>query len=332
MRGLHPSAAKGMGGATREWQAGILSYDERGGGTGRAGTLPSLSTQPYHRPPHRRGTPILVPRSRIGLTIAGKYVYTRASAQLRMIHTERQELLRLIEEMGEAYPEFRLGQLIANLAFWARGDQEGAVWNVEDEELMAAVREQIRTQDTVRSPSSDPGQTSSGTGGGGGGMGSTIGPGTADDPHDLARFVEAQRDIYDRALAEIRAGRKRSHWMWYVFPQFEGLGFSATSRRYAIRSVAEAEAYVRHPVLGPWLVECAEAVLHLEGKSAYEVFGSPDDMKLRSCATLFARVSPAGSVFARLLQAYFPAGPDGGTLRLLGIETEGRTRPEERDR
>jgi uncharacterized protein (DUF1810 family) len=153
-------------------------------------------------------------------------------------------------------------------------------------------------------------------------MSDAIEPGTSNDPHDLGRFVEAQQDDYHQALAEIRAGRKRSHWMWYVFPQYEGLGFSSTSVRYAIKSVAEAEAYLRHPVLGPRLVECAEAVLGVEGRSASEIFGSPDDMKLRSCATLFARVSPAGSVFERILRKYFPAGPDGTTLRLLGIAPE----------
>ena len=143
-------------------------------------------------------------------------------------------------------------------------------------------------------------------------------PDGAADPHDLGRFVEAQRGDYERALAQIRGGRKRSHWMWYIFPQYDGLGSSATSKRYAIKSLAEAEAYLRHPVLGPRLVECAEAVLGVEGRTATEIFGDPDDAKLRSCATLFARVSPPGSVFERLLQRYFPAGPDGGTLRLLG--------------
>src|SRR5262245_33973871 len=133
-------------------------------------------------------------------------------------------------------------------------------------------------------------------------------PGT--DPHDLDRFVQAQRSDYDRALAEIRAGRKRSHWMWYIFPQHDGLGSSSMAKTYAIKSVAEAEAYLRHPVLGPRLVECAEAVVGVEGRSAHEIFGSPDDLKLRSCATLFARVSPAGSVFERLLQKYYPDGPD----------------------
>src|SRR5215470_14240335 len=119
---------------------------------------------------------------------------------------------------------------------------------------------------------------------------------TAGDVHDLERFVRAQRDDYAQALAEIRSGRKRSHWMWYVFPQFEGLGFSPTSRRYAIKSLAEAEAYLSHPILGQRLLEAAEAVLRVQGRSAREVFGSPDDIKLRSCATLFAQVSLPGSV------------------------------------
>jgi uncharacterized protein (DUF1810 family) len=143
-----------------------------------------------------------------------------------------------------------------------------------------------------------------------------------DDPHDLDRFVRAQADDYERALGEIRSGRKRSHWMWYVFPQIEGLGFSPTSRRYAIRSLDEARAYLRHPVLGPRLVACAEATLRVAARSATEVFGSPDDMKLRSCATLFARVSPPGSVFERLLERYFHGRPDARTLeRLRGEET-----------
>lgn len=141
------------------------------------------------------------------------------------------------------------------------------------------------------------------------------------DPHDLGRFVEAQGGDYERALAEIRRGRKRSHWMWYIFPQYAGLGFSSMSQRYAIKSVAEAEAYLRHPVLGPRLIECAEAVVAVEGKSASEIFGDPDDLKLRSSATLFAHVSPAGSVFERLLRKYFPGGPDDATLRLIGHAT-----------
>src|SRR5437868_9582453 len=100
----------------------------------------------------------------------------------------------------------------------------------------------------------------------------------AADPHNLGRFVQAQKDDYEQALAEIRSGRKRSHWMWYIFPQIDGLGFSSTSKRYAIKSAAEAEAYLSHPVLGPRLVECAEAALRVEGRSALEIFGSPDEM------------------------------------------------------
>ena len=143
------------------------------------------------------------------------------------------------------------------------------------------------------------------------------------DPHDLSRFVKAQEEDYEQALSEIRSGRKRSHWMWYIFPQFDGLGFSSTSKRYAIKSVAEAEAYLNHPILGPRLVECAEAVVRVEGRSAFEIFGSPDDMKLRTCATLFACVMPPGSVFDRLLGKCFGDRRDGKTLRLLGIDPTG---------
>lgn len=139
-----------------------------------------------------------------------------------------------------------------------------------------------------------------------------------DDPYDLARFVRAQERDYARALAELRSGRKRSHWMWYVFPQFDGLGFSSTAKRFAIKSLEEARAYLRHPLLGPRLEECAQALLDLEGRSAFEILGSPDDLKLRSCATLFAYVSPPGSVFERLLGKYFDGEPDERTLRLIG--------------
>ena len=113
-----------------------------------------------------------------------------------------------------------------------------------------------------------------------------------DDPHDLARFVEAQAGEYGQALAEIKAGRKRSHWIWYVFPQIDGLGFSSMSRRYAIKSVDEAKAYLAHPVLGSRLVEICEAALAVEGKSAHDIFGSPDDMKLKSwrpCSPAYRR-------------------------------------------
>ncbi|HVX15264.1 MAG TPA: DUF1810 domain-containing protein [Pirellulales bacterium] len=139
-----------------------------------------------------------------------------------------------------------------------------------------------------------------------------------DDPCDLDRFVQAQESDYERALSEIGSGRKRSHWMWYIFPQYEGLGFSSTAQRYAIKSVEEAAAYLKHPVLGPRLVECAAAALRVEGRSASDIFGSPDDMKLRSSATLFAHVSPPGSVFEQLLSRFFQGQPDKKTLDLIG--------------
>jgi uncharacterized protein (DUF1810 family) len=137
------------------------------------------------------------------------------------------------------------------------------------------------------------------------------------DPFGLQRFVDAQEDDYDRALREIRNGRKQSHWMWYIFPQFAGLGMSPTSQLYAIGSLAEASAYLAHPVLGPRLVECADAALAHRDRGALEVFGSPDDMKLRSSATLFAAVSPAGSAFHRIVDQYFGGDPDERTLALI---------------
>ena len=135
--------------------------------------------------------------------------------------------------------------------------------------------------------------------------------------YDLERFAEAQEGMYEQALAEIRRGRKQSHWMWFVFPQFDGLGVSATSRRYAVKSVDEARAYLAHPVLGPRLIECAEAMLGVDGRSARQILGSPDDLKLRSCATLFAQVSPAGSAFHQILDKYFGGQPDDRTLSLI---------------
>jgi len=139
----------------------------------------------------------------------------------------------------------------------------------------------------------------------------------SDDPFDLARFVEAQEEDYREALEEIRAGRKRSHWMWYIFPQFAGLGLSAMSRQYSIKSLDEAKAFLQHPILGPRLIRCFVALLELEGGTAHEIFGSPDDMKLRSSATLFARVSPPGSVFEQVLSKYFRGKADEATIRLI---------------
>jgi uncharacterized protein (DUF1810 family) len=143
-----------------------------------------------------------------------------------------------------------------------------------------------------------------------------------DDPYLLNRFVRAQKDDYEQALSEIKNGRKRSHWIWYIFPQFDGLGFSSTSKHYAIKSLDEAKAYVAHPVLGPRLLACSEAAVAIDGRSATAIFGSPDDMKLKSCATLFACVSPPGSVFHQLLAKYYQGNVDTKTLGLLGFGTE----------
>jgi uncharacterized protein (DUF1810 family) len=138
------------------------------------------------------------------------------------------------------------------------------------------------------------------------------------DPFDLNRFTTAQERSYGAALAELRAGRKRSHWMWFIFPQIDGLGYSPTSRLYAIKSIEEARAYLDHPVLGPRLFECAEAVLAVEGRSASAIFGYPDDMKLKSSMTLFAAAAgDPGSVFVRVLDRYFAGERDGLTLRIL---------------
>lgn len=137
------------------------------------------------------------------------------------------------------------------------------------------------------------------------------------DPFDLARFVEAQEQVYPFALAEIRDGHKVSHWMWFIFPQYAGLGSSSTAQQFAIKSVVEAEAYLTHSILGPRLIECCEAALAVEGKSAFGIFGTPDDMKLRSCVTLFDAISPNG-VFGRVLAKYFDGEPDQRTLKFVG--------------
>ncbi len=139
----------------------------------------------------------------------------------------------------------------------------------------------------------------------------------ADDPYDLNRFVEAQSTAYAAALSELQRGKKRSHWMWYIFPQLVGLGVSQTAQQYAIRGLEEARAYLAHPVLGPRLEKCAEVVLGIEEKTAPEIFGNTDAMKLRSCATLFAQVPDAGPVFERLLDKYYEGEPDPRTLELL---------------
>ena len=133
---------------------------------------------------------------------------------------------------------------------------------------------------------------------------------------DLERFVEAQRDVYDDALAEIKIGRKRSHWMWFVFPQIAGLGNSPTAREYAISSLDEAKAYLAHPVLGPRLIECAELVRATAAPPS-EVFGFPDDLKLRSSMTLFARAAPDVVVFGEVIDRHYGGEYDERTDNLL---------------
>ena len=138
------------------------------------------------------------------------------------------------------------------------------------------------------------------------------------DPFDLNRFISAQEGIYDRALAELRDGLKRSHWMWYIFPQVEGLGHSPTTRRYSIKSLEEARHYLAHPVLGQRLKESAEAVLAIQGRSAADIFGHPDDWKLQSSMTLFELVSGSESVFGRILDKYDQGKRDPRTIQIVG--------------
>jgi len=138
-----------------------------------------------------------------------------------------------------------------------------------------------------------------------------------DDPHNLQRFVEAQAPVIDRVRAELSEGRKRSHWMWFIFPQIAGLGSSPMARRYAISSLAEARAYLAHPVLGTRLEDCARLVLAVEGSTASDILGWPDDMKFRSSMTLFAEAAPDNPVFAEALDKYFDGEPDAQTLNRL---------------
>jgi len=134
--------------------------------------------------------------------------------------------------------------------------------------------------------------------------------------NELERFVTEQNRDYETVLAELRSARKTSHWIWFIFPQIAGLGRSAMSQHFAIGSLDEARAYLAHPILGPRLIEIADAVLNVQGRTAHEIFGSPDDLKLSSSATLFALVSPADSVFHRILQKYFNDRQDQKTLEL----------------
>lgn len=142
------------------------------------------------------------------------------------------------------------------------------------------------------------------------------------DTYDLVRFLDAQADSYARALGELCAGQKRSHWMWFLFPQFDGLGTSATTRRYAIKTLAEAREYLRHPVLGPRLAECTRVVNQLDGRSAQQIFGHPDEMKFCSSMTLFELASGPDSPFATALDKYFSGQRDTRTRDLVRLASE----------
>ena len=137
------------------------------------------------------------------------------------------------------------------------------------------------------------------------------------DPYQHSRFVDAQEDCYATALEEIRAGAKQSHWMWFIFPQVAGLGFSSMAQRYAIGSRNEAEAYLAHPILGPRLTACAVALLGVHDRSAEQIMGFPDVLKLQSSMTLFSEVSSPGSVFERVLEKYYRAEKDNKTIGYL---------------
>jgi uncharacterized protein (DUF1810 family) len=137
------------------------------------------------------------------------------------------------------------------------------------------------------------------------------------DPFNLERFVEAQAPVYEQARLELRAGRKQSHWMWFIFPQIGGLGQSAMSTHFAIGSLDEAKAYLMHPVFGPRLRECARLALDVEGKTARDLFGAIDEMKFRSSMTLFARAQPDEDLFQRCVDKYFGGEADRATLARL---------------
>ncbi len=137
------------------------------------------------------------------------------------------------------------------------------------------------------------------------------------DRHNLRRFIEAQEPIFQQVTSELRAGRKMSHWMWFIFPQIRGLGRSPTAMEYAISDLDEARAYLAHPVLGSRLKDCTQLVLLIGNRSAAQIFGSPDDMKFRSCMTLFAQVSQEDDIFTKALQKYFRGIPDQLTLDRL---------------
>ncbi len=138
-----------------------------------------------------------------------------------------------------------------------------------------------------------------------------------EDPFGLSRFVNAQDEVYKDVLAELKSGTKRTHWMWFIFPQIDGLGHSPTTQYYTIKSIEEARKYLDHPILGSRLTECTETVLSIKGRSVSEIFGYPDDFKLKSSMTLFAFVSDPGSPFVLVLDKYFHGEHDSKTLQIL---------------
>ena len=138
-----------------------------------------------------------------------------------------------------------------------------------------------------------------------------------EDPYRLERFVKAQAEVYPQVLEELRRGRKTSHWMWFVFPQIRGLGLSAMAKEYAISSLAETRAYLEHPLLGPRLRECVQLMLDVAGKSVRDILGSPDDLKFRSCMTLFVKAAPEEPLFAAALTQYYGGEQDSRTLDAL---------------
>lgn len=140
---------------------------------------------------------------------------------------------------------------------------------------------------------------------------------TQSDPYDLNRFVQAQDKVFRTVLAELTGGQKRTHWMWYIFPQIDGLGHSPMAKRYAIKDLHEARAYLDHPVLGPRLRECAEILLDIQGRSLHDIFGTPDDLKFVSCMTLFAQIAGPDSEFVQVLNLYGCAKRCSRTLRIL---------------
>jgi uncharacterized protein (DUF1810 family) len=135
--------------------------------------------------------------------------------------------------------------------------------------------------------------------------------------YNLKRFIDAQESKFQNALNEIKNGRKQSHWMWFIFPQIAGLGISETAKFYAIKDIVEASLYLEHPVLGSWLIEISKALLEIEGKTANQIFGSPDDLKLKSCMTLFSSIQITNTIFETVLEKYFNGTKDLKTLQLI---------------